>query len=89
MSLEWETLKFSDKPDPTYRYLMMDKKVLGYGIRYGRDSFGSFAAVPLRDNEGTLYNLQKIYNAPLNGLNNKWFVSGARKSGVSMFLESL
>ena len=80
LNLEWTTFTVSNTADPDYRYLS-DKKVLAYGIKYGCDQFGCFAAVPLKDIEGTLYNIQKIYNSKSDGSNNKWFVPGARKQG--------
>lgn len=80
LSVQWANFTFSSQSDPEYQYLI-DKKVVGYGIKYGRDQFGCFAAVPLIDINGTLYNMQKIYNLKADGSNNKWFLPGARKQG--------
>jgi phage/plasmid primase-like uncharacterized protein/RecA-family ATPase len=57
------------------------KKVSAYGIRYSQDKYGRFIAVPKRDIDGRLWNLEKIYNQKSDGSNNKWPLKGGRKKG--------
>jgi putative DNA primase/helicase len=55
------------------------KRVNGYGVRYSSDSW---LLVPIRDVEGTLWNVQRIApQKPADGPD-KLYLKGARKSGL-------
>jgi len=53
------------------------KGVAGHGVRYGR----GYILVPVRDADGRLWNVQRIYGKPLRGGNDKIFLAGGRVSG--------
>lgn len=53
------------------------KGVQAYGVRFGKGCI----LVPVRDAEGRLWNVQRIYGKPLRGGNDKIFIKGGRVSG--------
>lgn len=53
------------------------KGVEAYGLRFGKGCI----LVPMRDDEGKLWNVQRIYGKPLSGDNDKFGLRGGRVSG--------
>jgi hypothetical protein len=63
-------------------YLELKKLPPSEGLKFGHDHFGSFIAVPLKDLEGRLWNIRKIYND-----GRKLFYKGARKKGCFLAIK--
>lgn len=61
------------------------KRVGAYGVRFSKGC----VLVPVRDAEGKLWNLQRIYGKPLSGGNDKVFLAGGRVSGCFHLLGSM
>ena len=58
-----------------------NKQVPAFNLKYNSDEYGDFVAVPLKDIEGKLWNIQKIYSKREDGGNHKWPIKGGRKKG--------
>ena len=82
---QWDTLSESG----THAYLSR-KQVAGHGIRYGKDSYGAFLAIPMRRIDGQLVGLQRIYSAPIPGRDtDRLFSAGTAKQGAMHALTAL
>lgn len=70
---KWESLAETG----TSKYLER-KKVKPFGVRFGKD----YVAIPLRDTDGNIWNLQRIFDEPLEDIDtDRVFMKGARKKG--------
>ena len=75
---QWEALA------QTGGHPYLEKKgVAGHGIRYGKDAYGRFIAIPMRRIDGQLVGLQKIYSAKISGRDtDRLFSAGVAKVGA-------
>lgn len=79
---EWESLS----EFVTSQYLA-EKGVNPYGVRYGEDKDGGYLAVPVRDFQGNLKSLQRIYDVkPVWANDRKFFLAGGEKKGLFHFI---
>lgn len=71
-----------DSLDTTGNHPYLERKgVPGLGVRYGRDTYGIFVAVPVRGPDGVLRGIQRIYDGPVRDGRNKHIDSGVEKTG--------
>lgn len=75
---QWEALA------KTGGHQYLEKKgVAGHGIRYGKDAYGRFIAIPMRRIDGQLVGLQKIYGTTITGRDtDRLFSAGVAKVGA-------
>ena len=63
------------------------KQVAGHGIRYGKDGYGRFIAIPMRRIDGQLVGLQKIYSTKISGRDtDRLFSASVAKVGAMHIL---
>ena len=75
---QWETLAKTG----THAYLER-KGVAGHGVRYGKDGYGRFIAIPMRRIDGQIVGLQKIYAGRIAGRDtDRLFSAGVAKVGA-------
>ena len=79
-AIEAEALWDNARDEGTSEYLE-NKQVPAFNLKYSSDEYGDFVAVPIRDIEGKLWNIQKIYPKRADGGNHKWPLRGGKKIG--------
>lgn len=74
---EWQ--KLTDTGTSLY---LEEKGVKPYGIRFGKDNSGNYIAIPVRNFDGEIKSLQRIYDVKPSWLDDrKFFLSGGEKKG--------
>ncbi|MDQ2696570.1 MAG: toprim domain-containing protein [Pseudomonadota bacterium] len=76
MRVEWQVLNETGASGYLTR-----KQVPPLGVRFGRDRYGPFVAVPMRGPDGELRGLQYLYDGPVRKGRAKHFPFGSQKKG--------
>ena len=80
----WSATRQWDALDQTGGHPYLERKqVAGHGIRYGKDGYGRFIAIPMRRIDGQIVGLQKIYGAKISGRDtDRLFTAGTGMAGA-------